>query len=410
MITSDLDDLFAPEVIADPYSYFAQLREADPVHWNERFQLWVITGYQELVWLLRHHELFSSRIMKHSSSAPYPPVDPEDLPLFDEVREFRGDQLVEQDRPEHLHQRGVVHEYFTPTAMESWRPFVREAVRELLDELEPLGRMDVLTEFAAPLPVRVIAQMMDVPWQDRDHLRELADSILYMNRGEPWRLRPLTEGMRGIVEYAAPLVEERLECPGDDFISILARGEKTGVFTRHQVLVNTGLLLFAGHETTMNLICNGLLALIRHPDEWDRLRADPAGMARLATEECLRYDPPVKSTQRIAAEDVELGGRTIRKGDRIRWIMAAANRDPSAFPDPDRFDIGRQPNPHISFGSGIHYCLGVALARMEGQEVFGALAERFPRFELATEEVEYQPSIQFRSLKALPVTWNRADR
>jgi len=410
MTPTDLDDLFAPEVIADPYSYFAQLREADPVHWNERFQLWVITGYEEVVWLLRHHELFSSAIMKHSTSPPYPPVDPEDLPLFDEVREFRGDQLVEQDRPEHLHQRGVVHEYFTPTAMESWRPFVRNAVRELLDELEPLGRMDVLTVFAAPLPVRIIAQMMDVPFEDRDHLRELADSILYMNRGEPWRLRPLTEGMRGIVEYAAPLVEERLECPGDDFISILARGEKTGVFTRHQVLVNTGLLLFAGHETTMNLICNGLLALIRHPDQWDRLRADPAGMARLATEECLRYDPPVKSTQRIAAEDVELGGRTIRKGDRIRWIMAAANRDPSAFPDPDRFDIGRQPNPHVSFGSGIHYCLGVALARMEGQEVFRALAERFPRFELATEEVAYQPSIQFRSLKSLPVTWTQGDQ
>jgi cytochrome P450 len=410
MTPTDLDDLFAPEVIADPYTYFAQLREADAVHWNERFQLWVITGYEEVVWLLRHHELFSSAIMKHSTSPPYPPVDPEDLPLFDEVREFRGDQLVEQDRPEHLHQRGVVHEYFTPTAMESWRPFVRDAVRELLDELEPLGRMDVLTVFAAPLPVRIIAQMMDVSFEDRDHLRELADSILYMNRGEPWRLRPLTEGMRGIVEYAAPLVEERLECPGDDFISILARGEKTGVFTRHQVLVNTGLLLFAGHETTMNLICNGLLALIRHPDQWDRLRADPAGMARLATEECLRYDPPVKSTQRIAAEDVELGGKTIRKGDRIRWIMAAANRDPSAFPDPDRFDVGRQPNPHVSFGSGIHYCLGVALARMEGQEVFRALAERFPRFELATEEVEYQPSIQFRSLKSLPVTWNQGDQ
>lgn len=410
MPPTDLDDLFAPEVIADPYSYFAQLREADPVYWNERFQLWVITGYQEVVWLLRHHELFSSAIMKHSTSPPYPPIEPEDLPLFDEVREFRGDQLVEQDRPEHLHQRGVVHEYFTPTAMESWRPFVRDAVRELLDELEPLGRMDVLTEFAASLPVRVIAQMMDVPYEHRDHLRELADSILYMNRGEPWRLRPLTEGMRGIVEYAAPLVEERLECPGDDFISILAQGEKTGVFTRHQVLVNTGLLLFAGHETTMNLICNGLLALIRHPDQWDRLRADPTGMARLATEECLRYDPPVKSTQRIAAEDVELGGRTIRKGDRIRWIMAAANRDPSVFPDPERFDIGRQPNPHVSFGSGIHYCLGVALARMEGQEVFGALAERFPRFELATEEVEYQPSIQFRSLKSLPVTWKQGDR
>ena len=406
----DLDDLFAPEVIADPYSYFARLRAAEPVHWNDRFQLWVVTGYDQVVWLVRHHELFSSEIMKNSTSPPYPPVDPADLPLFDEVREFRADQLVEQDRPDHLDQRSVVHKYFTPTAMEEWRPFVRNAVAELLDELEPLGRMDVLRDFAAPLPVRVIAQMMDVPWEDRDLLRQLADSILYMNRGEPYRLRPLIEGMRGILEYSAPLVEQRLECPGNDFISILAEGEKEGIFTRHQVLVNTGLLLFAGHETTMNLICNGLLAFIRHPEEWDRLKADPEGMIRLATEECLRYDPPVKSTQRIAAEDVELDGKTIHKGDRIRWIIAAANRDPSVFDDPDRFDIGRQPNPHVSFGSGIHYCLGVALARMEGQEVFRALAERIPRFELDTGEldhgeVEYQPSIQFRSLKSLPVTW-----
>jgi len=405
MAVAELDDLFAPGVIADPYTYFAALREKGPVYWNEGFKLWVITGYDEIVWLLRHHELFSSAIMKRSASVPYPAVDPADLPLFDEVREFRADQIVEQDRPDHLAQRGVLHKYFTPTEMESWRPFVRSAVLELLDEIEPRGRMDVLTDFAAPLPVRVIARMMDVPWQDRDLLRELADSILHMNRGEPDRLRPLTDGMRRILEYAAPLIEERIEAPGSDVISILARGEKAGVFTRHQTLVNTGLLLFAGHETTMNLICNGLLAFIRNPDQWDLLRADPGGRARLATEECLRYDPSVKSTQRIAAEDVELAGKTIRRGDRIRWIIAAANRDPAVFSDPDRFDITRQPNPHIAFGSGIHYCLGVALARMEGQEVFRALAERFPRFELAADDVEYQPSLQFRSPTSLPVTW-----
>ena len=169
--------------------------------------------------------------------------------------------------------------------------------------------------------------------------------------------------------------------------------------------MNTGLLLFAGHETTMNLICNGLLAFMRHRDQWDRLKRDPEGMARIATEECLRYDPPVKSTQRIVAQEAELHGRSLRPGDRIRWIIAAANRDPSVFSEPDRFDIGRQPNPHLSFGSGIHYCLGVALARIEGQEVFRGLAERFDTFELATEELEYQPSIQFRSLKSLPVIW-----
>ena len=403
-----MDDLFAPDAIADPYAGFARLRESDPVHWNEKFQLWVITGHAEVVWLLRHHELFSSAVIKHTSGIPYPPVDPEDEPLFDEVREFRSSQLVEQDRPPHLEQRKVVHQYFTPKAMEQWRPFVRAAVEELLDEVQLSQTVDVLHALAAPLPVRIIAEMMDVPYRDRDHLRFLADRILYLNRGEPDRLRLLMEGVRGIVEYAAPLVEARIDDPGPDFISVLAGGERAGVFTRHQVLVNTGLLLFAGHETTMNLICNGLLAFIRNPDQWERLRADPDGMARSAVEECLRYDPPVKSTQRVAAQDVELGGKVIKAGDRIRWIIAAANRDPGVFEDPDRFDIGRQPNPHVAFGSGIHYCLGATLARVEGQEVFKALARRFDGFELAADPIEYQPSIQFRSVKSLPVICQRS--
>ncbi len=402
---ADLDDLFAEEVIARPYAHFARLRERDPVHWNKKFGLWVVTGYEPIVWILRHHELFSSAVIRGVESAPYPPVLPEDAHLFDEVKAFRADQLVEQDRPAHLEQRKTVHAYFTPTAMEAWRPFVRQTVDDLLEELWPRGRMNVVTDLAAPLPVRVIARMMGVPREDMDTLRGLADSILHLNRGEPDRLRPLTAGIRGIVEYVRPFVRERIAEPGDDLISALARGETDGVFTRHQVLVNTGLMLFAGHETTMNLICNGLRAFMAHPEQWDRLRADPDGLARQATEECLRYDPPVKSTQRIVAQEAECCGKTLSPGERIRWIIAAANRDPSVFEDPDRFDIGRQPNPHLSFGSGIHYCLGVALARIEGQEVFRGLARRFERFELETEALRYQPSLQFRSIESMPVTW-----
>ncbi len=405
MADIDLDALFAPDVIQDPYPFFARLRSCDPVHWNEPFQLWVVTRYDDVVWMIRNHELFSSAVIRNDRRPPHPPVDPEDAPLFDDVRAFRADQLVEQDRPAHLAMRGVVHEYFTPAAMESWRPFVRAAVAELLDGAEPRGRMDVLTELAAPLPVRVITRMMGVPEEDRELLRDLADKLLYINRGEPYRLRPLMDGIRGMMEYVSPLVDRRIGQPGDDFISVLAAGERTGVFDRHQVLVNTALLLFAGHETTMNLICNGTLAFLRHPGEWARLRADPARAARLATEECLRFDPPVKSTQRIATTDVTLGGKTIRRGDRIRWIMAAANRDPAAFSHPDVFDITRQPNPHVAFGAGVHYCLGSALARIEGQEVFRALAERLPEIELEANALEYQPSVQFRSLKSLPVRW-----
>ena len=401
----DLDALFDPAVIADPYPLFARLRDEDPVHWNAPFQLWVVTRYDDVVWMVRNHERFSSAVIRTDQRQPYPPVDAADLPLLSGVQSFRGDQLVEQDRPLHAAMRQVVHEYFTPGAMESWRPFVRAAVTELLDAVEAEGRMDVHRDLAAPLPVRVIAQMMGVPEHDRDHLRALADKLLYINRGEPYRLRPLTEGIRGMIDYVSPLVDQRMTEPTTDFLSVLAGGEQAGVFNRHQVLVNAALLLFAGHETTMNLICNGVLAFLRHPDQWARLVSDPSRHARLATEECLRYDPPVKSSQRIAADDVELGGRHIRRGDRIRWMIASANRDPSAFANADTFDISRQPNPHVAFGAGIHYCLGASLARIEGQEVFQVLAERLPGMRLDTQSLEYEPSIQFRSLRSLPVRW-----
>jgi len=265
--------------------------------------------------------------------------------------------------------------------------------------------MDVMRDLATPLPVLVIAQMMGVPPSERGYVRELAEKLLYIGRGEYDRMRPLTEGMRGMIEYVSPMVDERIGNPGDDFISVLAQGEKAGIFTRHQVLVNTSLLLLAGHETTINLLCNGTLSFIQHPDQWKLLKADPAGAARLATEECLRYDSPVKSIQRIASEDVEMRGKTMKKQDRVRWFISSANRDPSMFEKPDTFDITRWPNQHVAFGSGIHHCLGATLARVEGQEVFKALAERFPGFRLDNEGLEYQPSITFRSLKSLPIHW-----
>ena len=202
-----------------------------------------------------------------------------------------------------------------------------------------------------------------------------------------------------------PLVEERIKHPGDDFVSVVASGEKRGIFTRHQVLVNCSLLLLAGHETTINLLCNGTLAFLRHPAQWALFKQNPDGWAKRATEECLRYDPPVKSIQRIAAQDVELRGKVLHKDDRLRWFISSANRDPEVFAHPETFDITRDPNPHVAFGSGVHHCLGATLARLEGQEAFKALAQRFPTLHRETEELEYQPSMTFRSLKSLPVAW-----
>jgi pimeloyl-[acyl-carrier protein] synthase len=300
----------------------------------------------------------------------------------------------------------VIHGYFTPRSMEAWRPMVQSAITELLDTAEAKGRMDVMADLATPLPVLVIAQMMGVPTEDRPYIRELAKKLLAGGQGAPDRLRTQTEGMQGMLDYLSPLVEERLERPGDDFVSVVASGEKRGIFTRHQVLVNCSLLLLAGHETTINLLCNGTLAFLRHPDQWALLKQNPADRARPATEECLRYDSPVKSIQRIAAQDVELRGKVLRQDERLRWFISSANRDPEVFAHPDTFDIRRDPNPHVAFGSGVHHCLGATLARLEGQEVFKALAERFPSLHLETEELAYQPSITFRSLKSLPVAWD----
>jgi cytochrome P450 len=406
MLNTIQDDLFTPNVIANPYAYYGRLRDEDPVHWNRGYELWVITRHDDLVWLTRHHELFSSAVFRNDPRPAYPPIDESDLGLYDYVRNYQGDQFIQHDRPEHLEMRRVMHSYFTPKSMEAWRPFVREAVKELLDEAEKKGSMDVMRDLATPLPVLVIAEMMGVPKAERPYIRQLAEKLLYIGRGEYDRMKPLTEGMRGMIEYVSPLVDKRKVDPGDDFISVLARGEKQGVFTRHQVLVNTSLLLLAGHETTINLLCNGTLAFTRHPDQWELLKEDPAGRAKQATEECLRYDSPVISIQRIATEDVEMRGKVLRKDDRVRWFISSANRDPEAFPNPETFDIFRHPNQHVAFGSGTHHCLGATLARVEGQEVFKALAERFPNLRAETEELEYQPSITFRSLKALPVTWH----
>jgi cytochrome P450 len=301
--------------------------------------------------------------------------------------------------------RGVLHDWFTPASVEAWRPIIRSAIDALLAPVLERGRMDVIHDFALPLPLMVIAEMLGIPEDERGRVYEIAEKLLVGPRVAPGRMREIADAMRAMDRYATPLVEERSRRPGHDLISVLAGGEQQGVYTRDQVLQNIAFLVVAGHETTINLICNGLLAFIRHPDQWDRLRGDPERLAGPATEECLRYDPPVKSIERIAISDVELRGKTIKALDRVRWFIASANRDPERFPHPDSFDIGRTPNPHVGFGHGIHLCLGATVARVEGQEVFRALAERFERFTLETDPLRWAPAAHLRSLKALEVSW-----
>ena len=406
MTTKINDEMFAPEVIADPYTYYGQLREEDPIHWNEKFRQWVVTRHDDVIWFTRHHELFSSAVSKNDNREPYPPIPEEDIDLFMFTRHYNADMFIQHDRPEHIDMRRVIHGSFTPRAMEAWRPLVQTAIAQLLDDAEEKGEMDVMQDLATPLPLLVIAQLMGVPQEDRLLIRDLSRKFLHGGQGGSNRMKVAAEGTKEFAEYLSPLVAERIANPKEDLLSVLCEGERRGVYNRENVVSNATLLLIAGHETTINLICNGTLAFINHPDQWELLKEDPMSRTVKATEECLRYDSPVKTIQRIASEDVEVRGKNISEGEVIRWVISSANRDPEMFDEPDKLDIDRYPNRHVAFGSGIHHCLGSTIARMEGQEVFKALAERFDNLHLKNDELEYLSTIGFRSLISLPVTWD----
>jgi len=400
-----VDDMFDPEVLADPYRYYGRLRDEDPVHWNARYELWVITRYDDVVWLTKHPEVFSNAVWRTDPRPPYPAIADSDMTLYERIRRFMGDQFIQFDRPQHLEMRNTLMPDFRPEATEPWRRVVRRAIDDLLDRAMANDRMDVVAELATPLPLLVIAELLGVPEEQRGNLCHLVPLLLNTGRGETDRMRPLAEGIQALMDILAPTVDARLVQPASDLISVLVAAHRAGTFTRHQVLANIVLMLVAGYQTTINLISNGTLAFIRHPAQWQLLRGDPEGLAARATEECLRYEPPIKSIQRICTRDIEMRGKLIKHHDRLRYFLTAANRDPAAFADPDAFDITRAHNPHIAFGAGPHFCIGATLARIEGQELFKALAARFARLELATEALEYDASITFRSLMSLPVTW-----
>ena len=419
MVTTLTDDLFSPEVVQDPYTYFARMRDEDPVHWNAPYKLWVISKYKDLVWVTRRPELFSSEVFHRDPLPPYPDIDESDMGLYEYVKQFFAQWFIQHDRravsayesnrehggPDHTDMRKVIHGYFNPKAMELWRPLVQSAINQLLDEAEERGHMDVMRDYATPLPLLVIAAMMGIETSDRQFIRSLAEKLLFLGRGNTDRMQPLTEGIVGLQEYLRPMVAERIKNPNGDLLDRMTDAYRVGVMDEEQVVANAILLLLAGHETTINLICNGTRAFMTHPDQWELMKADPEGRMIRATEECLRYDPPVKSIQRISGEPLEFGGKQIEKDQRMRWFITGANRDPEVFDRPDDFDIERYPNPHVAFGSGIHHCLGATLARLEGQEAFKTLAQRFPNLNLGCDpdDLTYTSSIAFRTLEQLPV-------
>ena len=355
-MTSLHDDLLAPEVIADPYPYLAHLRETDPVHWNERHEAWVITRYDDFLSVTRRPELFSSAVAKREPRTPEPSRAAAERELHETARDVQSNSMAQRDPDDHLVMRRVVHAYFTPKAMEQWRPRLRAMVQDLLDEAQEHGQMDVLRQFAAPLSMRIISEMMQLPDEDQAGLHALADQLCALNRSDADRMRVFMEGVESFKTYLSPFVEARLAEPGEDLLSLLVQGERDGVYTREQVLANASVLLIAGQETTANLIGNSLLALMRYPEQWALLQEDlSATPVARAVDECLRYDAPQKSVQRIAVETTALRGKTIRQGDRVQCFISAANRDPEMFDTPDQLDITRYPNRHVAFGYGPHF-------------------------------------------------------
>jgi len=288
--------------------------------------------------------------------------------------------------------RQAIHRWFTPKAVERWRAGLAERAQELIDAHLEAGTMEVKRDLATPLPLLTICWMLGVPAEDAEYLYELAARVYPGGTDNHEyggaRLRVGVEAIVKLREYFTPLIEERERNPQDDLISMIAKGETEGVYTREDALASIMILMDAGHTTTLNLISKGVLAFVRHPEQWDLLRSAPDDLAPSALEEILRYDPPLKMViLRFTTEDVELSGTTIPAGDLVSYVIASANRDPRVFAEPDVFDITRAPNPHVAFGGGIHHCLGAALARVSGQETFKALARSFPRLHLEQEPV-----------------------
>ena len=359
----------------------------------------MVTRYNDVVTVLRDPRFGRAGFHPMLAAAQPRAANPDPLPP----------SMLFQDPPDHTRLRALVNKAFTPRVVEAMRPHVQDIVDGLLDRVVPTGTMDIIEDLAYPLPVTVICEMLGVPVSDQASIRQwsadLARSLDAIGPQADVEVQERgVQARHALAEYFRTQIPERRRQPRTDLLSALIAAEEQGDrLTERELLAMCVLLFVAGHETTVNLIGNGMLALLRHPDELRRLRADPA-LTPSAVEECLRYDSPVQRTARIPSTDVELDGHTIRQGTMVVAAIGAANRDPAQFVDADRLDIGRRDNRHVSFGFGIHFCLGAPLARLEGQVAIGALIRRAPRLQQASEALEWRESSTLRGLKSLPVT------
>jgi cytochrome P450 len=399
-------DPFDPEWATNPFPLYADLRRRAPVHRNA-LGFWVFARHADCLALLRDRR----------TSADDAYIDPERLsvefrfgsgaddPEVTARRDMRP--FLFRDPPDHTRLRGLVSKAFTPKVVESLRARTQQIVDELLDTAFEADRVDLLESFAYPLPVRIICDMLGVPVADQDRFKSWSTSLArgldpdFLLTGEAIKDRDYA--VMQFAQYFFELLAERRRSPGGDLLSRLVEVEDDGgVLSEAELSSTCILLLVAGHETTVNLISGGTLALLRHPDQLERFRTDPE-VTRSGVEEMLRYVSPVQLTGRAMIEDIEIAGVTLRAGDFVMVLIASGNHDADQFPDPERFDVGRTSNNHLGFGFGIHHCLGAPLARMETQVALTSLVRRAPDLAVTVDEPTYKTNVVLRGMESLPV-------
>lgn len=398
-------DFFRPEFHTDPYPLYHRLRSEDPVHRSFMGGTWVLTRYADVKAVLRDRRVGTLETPKQiKDKKQYIQEQGKEL---DTLAYVSSQLLFYMNPPDHTRLRRLASKAFSSIVVERMRPYVQETVNELLGKVRNTGFMDIISDLAGPLPVIVIAKVLGVPHQDEDRLHHWSNVLsrildLLLSLGEYERMN------RVVLEFQAylrDLIAERVQKPKADVISALIAAREQGDKLSEDELLATCILLFAtGEETTVNTIGNGMLALLRHPDQMEKLKREPT-LIQSAVEELLRYDSPVQITGRLALETIEIGGQTIRAGEKILTCLGAANRDPTQFPNPDRLDLTRRENHHLAFGDGIHYCLGAGLARVQGQIAINTLVQQLPNLALHTDKLERRKNIALRGLKSLPVTF-----
>lgn len=388
---------FAPEVKQNPYPYYAHLRNHSPVYWVESLQSWAVSRYEDVAYVAKNTQLFSSA-----------PIIPAILGEMNPVPEVNW--LISTDPPAHMPLRKLVNKAFTPRMVAALEPRIKEIATQLLDGIEEGSDFDLVRDFSTPLPVMVIAEMLGVEPERYRDFKRWSDAMMRTSGGPipPAELEQLRASVDELRRYFEQAIEDRRRNPREDLITALVRAEEESqALSAREVLAMCVLLLIAGNETTTNLLGNTVITLLSHPAELAKVRADLSIVPQMI-EEMLRYESPVQAILRLATSDAEIAGSTIPAGGRVLILYGSANRDERQFPNPDTFDLTRNPQDHLGFGFGIHYCLGAPLARLEARVAMDAFLRRFSRIQLRGQRPDWVDSFVVRGPKMLPLELGRA--